>query len=363
MSYEVYVYSAVDTSLPRNALLAKLRDVGWEAVFVSDWKTLRLAADGDVADDVVLSGPPTFFDRTRVMGLLEAKNKEGIEQQVEQGGIASCAILVARPYNFTSELNDGETADLADAIGSERVAFMRKAKTLYAVRTNMGRTSIDFELQRRVWQAIGELTGGLMEDPQAEEYRFHADPPPAPEPSTAPSPPCALRPRAPFPWGVVRYAALLLVSLLVLAVAILPVVHTAIRYVCLLVAGPVLLRFAAVKLGHAWTEWKAAQAMADAPIGPGSADESEDFGRLAERNGIPVKWTRQGWSIATAELSLEQVERLVKLETGFVGSLPETRTRMCGDILLEFKSGKGKKFFEANRAWFDAMQRTYVERP
>lgn len=71
-----------------------------------------------------------------------------------------------QPYNISDEYSDKELRKHEKRVGSEVIDHLRRAKICYTVNCHPDAA----EFQGDVWESLGELAGGLMEDPQTGVY-------------------------------------------------------------------------------------------------------------------------------------------------------------------------------------------------
>jgi hypothetical protein len=100
-------------------------------------------------------------------------DKEALDDLYARNKAASCTVAATQPYDFNDDHSDSDAQELADAIGTEAVEAMRRAVSSYEIYTSAQRSRPSYQFQEDVWEVLGELAGGLMEDPQSGSYQIY----------------------------------------------------------------------------------------------------------------------------------------------------------------------------------------------
>lgn len=182
MSLDLHVIAAGDRPLTGRELKDALRSRGWSVRLLDELAKRPIGdEDGPLEDDVVIVGwrsdaaEAATLDEIVTAGSIDRLNKEYADSA------GSCALSPGVPFEY-EELWEGdefldeaeEEAPGREAFESEApadvVAYLRRARSVYNVRTTSGRNRHSSRLQDEVWQAIARLTGGLVEDDDG--FRF-----------------------------------------------------------------------------------------------------------------------------------------------------------------------------------------------
>lgn len=167
MSVDLSVYAQSNQPIGRNALQSRLNGLGWDIVFLKDYYSMT-PASGDVigSNELVFACPSDWVICSDLRDIIARRDRAALDKLSEQVPIACCELSVSEPeYEY-----DDESA-LAEMQADHLYAF-KNAKIQYHFRTSAGRNPLSYDLQYAVWWAVGEETGGLMEDPQEGECFF-----------------------------------------------------------------------------------------------------------------------------------------------------------------------------------------------
>ena len=171
MSYDLNAYSLSTERPLKENFRDSLQRNGWEIVFISDEARSRrafLAADGPIEEEAIIIGWQTKDKNaallTKAAAIQDIKTIEAIAETTQ--AIAGCAISVTIPYQVDKQ----QLADMAVRGEIHYADLMKSAQSHYYLRTAAGRSPLSFEFQRLVWLTIGEVCGGLLENPEDGEY-------------------------------------------------------------------------------------------------------------------------------------------------------------------------------------------------
>ena len=164
LSIDLFVYSKQPNDIRRDDLAASLKTRGWE-IFHLNPATLS-EVSGDLLGDELVYAVRAVDDLRRLRDLVAKRESMAIEVMFEEESAAGCAITVVSPFDARSEYGDTLEENFPRQVASD----VLEAKAGYNVRTAEGRGEISYKLQVDVWESLGELTGGLLEDPQSGRY-------------------------------------------------------------------------------------------------------------------------------------------------------------------------------------------------
>jgi hypothetical protein len=359
MSIEYYVYSTQDKPLDRKALRDKLHAQGHDVLLLSDWETLTLASEGPLGDDIALSGPPTFFDPARIKFLIASKNKADLERMAAEGDLSSCSIYTSHPFLDIRNMTPEEQSDMEEDVGKEQMDFIRKANVHYTIRTSAGGSTLNLGLQKTIWQAVGELSSGLLEDPQSGFFGYPKglESPSGTHPRTTDAPANVQPTSVARPLPMAFQVALFMAGAIAVILAMVVFEERGFRILSGIV-GFVLLNTSLRGLYRRFESRR--QLCVDAAPEPDSIDRVLAFGHFVENRGLPVVWKGKSWDIPTRELTTGQIEQLCALASEYYRDDPfGLAAKTCADILTEYRAEKGREFFEANKVWFETMRKKY----
>jgi len=164
MSVDLFVYSERPEPVPRAALAEALRRKGWHAIFL-DQEHMKEVAGGALGNDLVYgTKKAAVLDRLR--GLLKKGDDPKLEELFENEDAGGCGVYATGAFDPHAEMGE----DLEGQVGPEIAGHLLKAKSHYTVGTAAGRTELSSEFQNTVWKTLGEVAGGVLEDPQTGEY-------------------------------------------------------------------------------------------------------------------------------------------------------------------------------------------------
>jgi len=171
MSISFFIYSVSKQVPSRSQLAAQLQSKGWLVVSVDPDDPTCILPDDALEDDVLLASR-SQETAERVRRLVDQKDTAALDELCRRGALASCGVDVTHPYDFKEDYGESDVDELVDSIGRQAVEAMRHAVVHYEIGTSAGRSRLSSEFQQAVWDALGELAGGLMEDPQCGLFQL-----------------------------------------------------------------------------------------------------------------------------------------------------------------------------------------------
>jgi hypothetical protein len=123
-----------------------------------------IAEDGTLGDDLII-GCEDAEGVAEGKALLLKGDREAAEALLGQERFGGCALSIESPC----ELDDEQVTEVAEAIGEEAAGVMRQAQTLYWLTFKGMSTVRSGHLADHAWRMLGQLCGGLMDDPQTGE--------------------------------------------------------------------------------------------------------------------------------------------------------------------------------------------------
>lgn len=159
MSVDLCVYVKGPARLTRRALVDALRAVGWHAVFVDDSST-ALPPDEEIAHDTLIAARSAEVCESARLALASDDHKRwaSLSQENEIG-----SLWLSYDAEFSAEevWPAKELRRLEAAGGKAFAGKLRDSDAEYVLNSGSGCTVMD-----EVWRVLGQLTGGLMDDPQ-----------------------------------------------------------------------------------------------------------------------------------------------------------------------------------------------------
>jgi len=170
MSYSLSVYGKREAIADKAVLADSLSEKGWDVRFLSHGafrsSELRpvLSSTGPLDEDCQIAG-------WKKRGKYASDLTEWIDTRqmsyfwiltMETAHFGCCGLEILPSWQDANR--DGQA--IRKGWGRRLDQAYREADTDFCLRTSAGRTPTSLEFQHIVWEALGELTGGLMEDPQ-----------------------------------------------------------------------------------------------------------------------------------------------------------------------------------------------------
>lgn len=162
MSIDLFLYSPNTQVVRREELIKALEARGWNIIITSE-------SD----NKVVSSGPLGHYDT--VCGAHSAATVKQIAEHLENEKVLKdifdyeecgiCGIHITQPYDILKEYSAGELLVEEKADGPEIAEHKRQTKIFYYIRAHHLSN-----LQGDIWESLGELAGGLLEEPQGGAY-------------------------------------------------------------------------------------------------------------------------------------------------------------------------------------------------
>jgi hypothetical protein len=160
MSYDLFLYSPNAQPVNRDDLVKALATKGWSVV-VTLYAENKALSSGPIANDFIRGARSAETAKQIIEHLGNEKVLEDIFTYAECG---SCGVTFDQPYS--DPLEEEDLREQEKIVGAEVVGYMRQAKIRYNVYGN----SLSADFMVIVGEALGELAGGLLEDPQGATY-------------------------------------------------------------------------------------------------------------------------------------------------------------------------------------------------
>jgi len=162
MSYDLSVYAVRDALSQKEDLVRCLNKKGWEVrflslgAFLSDELVPVLSSGGPLEADCLIAGWKKKGRYAEVLAAwIDRREMQHFRTRTAETVSFGCCELT------TSSINQEELS-----FGEQYAEFTRVVTTEYYLRTSAGRNRVALEFQHAVWEAIGEVTNGLMENQQ-----------------------------------------------------------------------------------------------------------------------------------------------------------------------------------------------------
>jgi hypothetical protein len=159
MSVDLFVYSVKSNGPKTGELVANLARKRWHTVLL-DPSGSKESPTGFLKNHLIYGARTSDFLK-EVRDLVRQRRKRELERSLQSEAVAYCE-LTASPSHPLEQVDGTLPPKVAKALMT--------AKTCYGLRTAAGRSLASVELQTAVWEMIGKLTGGLLEDPQEGSY-------------------------------------------------------------------------------------------------------------------------------------------------------------------------------------------------
>ncbi len=177
MSYDLFVLSPREEVLTTEHLREDLRNQGWEVRFLSEWVSFRVVA----AENEALAASPLLAgwraDHPKA-DLLAQFFAQGLSDRLEklfmeEDAFSTCGFSLTVPFHFDVEDTGFDSPDeWRRAVGRKTADFYPTIRSQYSLHTRGANLVTGFPFIQAVWQSLGFLSGGLLEDPQSgKNYR------------------------------------------------------------------------------------------------------------------------------------------------------------------------------------------------
>lgn len=170
MSYDLHVYGARDSLGQKEDLVGLLSKKGWQVrflsgrAFITDELRPVLSSTGPLEDWCLMAG---WKKKSRYAEVLAAwvdrRELHHFQKMTAETACFGCCELSIGPLPNDEDENEDR---VALGLSEQFAKSGRKADTDFYLRSSAGRSPISFEFQHTVWEAIGELTDGRMDNPQ-----------------------------------------------------------------------------------------------------------------------------------------------------------------------------------------------------
>ncbi len=171
MSISYFVYSPNQQTVTRSRMTDRLRSKGWTVVFVDPDNQMRILPEGPITCDLLLAAD-SQETADRMKEMIRGGDEKALDGLYARNKAASCLVTAKQPYHFNDDHTESDAQEMADAIGNDAVEAMRGATSCYEIYSSAHRSRPSYRFQESVWETVGELAGGLMEDPQSGSYQL-----------------------------------------------------------------------------------------------------------------------------------------------------------------------------------------------
>jgi hypothetical protein len=176
MGVDLHVYTANESLVSSDELRRQLRSQGWDVRFVLDpgIKPLEQPPEGPLVDTLdVIGWDASSPTAQQVADAIDSGDLKRLNEYYAERLAGSCGYVAHNDYDFDKELAR-EDEDLRDEILEEidpqHLEAMRRAKVKYWLCVRIRSSNLSYRFLETVWRAVGQLRGGLLEDPQSGEY-------------------------------------------------------------------------------------------------------------------------------------------------------------------------------------------------
>ncbi|MHB0938233.1 MAG: hypothetical protein ACYDCO_14410 [Armatimonadota bacterium] len=175
MSYERYIYSPNPQVPSLQAMREALQTRGWALHFIQAdevAETFTEMTEGDPAEaSSVFMWPLDAPEATALDDTLSRRDYQGFLDAYEDAQYGGCVVWPS-PFTFSEAYSEDELSDLQEYRSEEQIDAMRQARMHYTLRNGGFMLDTDLAAQGVLWLAVGELTGGFLEDDQIDQTLF-----------------------------------------------------------------------------------------------------------------------------------------------------------------------------------------------
>jgi hypothetical protein len=177
MGVDLYVYTKSESVVTTDELRRHLHTQGWGVRFLLDQGTpaLEPAPDGELRDSLDVMGWRLSSEHAApAADAIDRRDMEAVQAFYSQGVVGTCGYGVESPYQYEEEFDPEEDAEMDGSEGAVEawcLEAMREAGTRYNLRVRIRSSNLSYQFLEVVWQGIGQLREGLLEDPQSGEFR------------------------------------------------------------------------------------------------------------------------------------------------------------------------------------------------
>jgi hypothetical protein len=159
MSIELFVYAKKASTFGGDQLAAKLAEKDWHVFYMVP--SGSRGVDKVALGDQLIYGARTVVQMEEGRKLIRSRREKELEKAFESGSIAACELTICP---------EGASDGLDESLPRKLMNLLAATKVTYCLRTSAGRSILSVELQNATWEAIGELSGGVLENPQEGSY-------------------------------------------------------------------------------------------------------------------------------------------------------------------------------------------------
>lgn len=178
MGVDLHVYTPREDIVTAEELGRQLRSEGWDVRFALDQgkPVLEPAPEGPLTGLLDVIGWPIYSDKgVLVAEAIDHRDLKSLQRLYDEGIAGTCGYSVEHPFNFEEDFEDEEADDEEDEdqepIEEWCLEALRRAKTKYSLRVRVWSSNQSYRFLSIVWQAVGQLRGGVLFDPQSGEFR------------------------------------------------------------------------------------------------------------------------------------------------------------------------------------------------
>jgi hypothetical protein len=175
MSYDLFVLSPREEVLTTEQLREDLRNQGWELRFLVGGASFKShpqympPESAGLAASPLLAGWRTNHPKADVLDqFFEQGLNDRLEKLfMEEDAFSTCGFSLTAPFHFDAEDTGFDSPDEWRRVVGRKVAdFYPIIRSQYSLHTRGASLVTGFPFVQAVWQSLGFLSEGLLEDPQ-----------------------------------------------------------------------------------------------------------------------------------------------------------------------------------------------------
>lgn len=182
MSIDISAYSTKEEPVRLEDLERRMRDLGWDVIFLDDWYKMNPVSGKHLTDSLLAIGwryEPALSAQVRA--LVNRKDRQALEELWDVSRVATCGVS-GHQRDEASQEDLQEMLDILKESGlrADYLETLGNARWHYYTNTSAGRSPFSVELQQVLGWAIADISDGLLQD-ISEDYGYsHEMPLPRP---------------------------------------------------------------------------------------------------------------------------------------------------------------------------------------
>lgn len=174
MSLDLYIHSKSSMIIASNQIIEGLSQKGFSSALFQDYLKYEPLNDESFEFCTALGWYPHALNKADLNQILQSDDKEKIESLYSKEIIGYCNITVYSASDYHKQYGDDYPDELVGEVHQEFIDFMKNSKIVYELETSAGRSNFSVNFQTALCEILGNITQGLIEDPQMGEF-FYPD--------------------------------------------------------------------------------------------------------------------------------------------------------------------------------------------